>query len=139
VTSVAHPGGDRRLVAAGHRSGLPGAVVDEDGETAASYVSAAARLEIRRHVGRRTDMRELLRGSNAADRRPHDSVSDSQLDELHYAVRSAGPDRIVTVTGSGGSLSFRLHPADARRARRLRLPTTPGASTRTRPRLNGRT
>jgi hypothetical protein len=83
------------------RSFLDVGVVDEDGVTACTYLTAGARVGIER--GGATC--ESFFGAAGLP----GVTSDAKVDRLHYAVTKLGSDRVVTVDG----LRFVLRPANA--------------------------
>ena len=89
------------------RGFLEAAVVDNDGEGACSYLTARARIAFEGPDLNRSTC-QIFFGGAALNLGGLAVASDGQVDALHYSVRSAGPERIVTVSHAGRSIRFTL-------------------------------
>jgi hypothetical protein len=106
------------------RGFLGAAVVDNDGERACGYLTARARIAFEGpKLGRSTC--QIFFGGAALDLGGLAVTSDGRVDALHYAVRRAGPERIVTVSHAGQSIRFTLRQGNEVELSEFRGPDTP--------------
>ena len=94
------------------REFLRAAVVDNDGETACSYLTPRARLDFE-GASRLNTTCEVFFGGTSLRLGGLAVTSDTDVDSLHYSVADHEGEPIVTVSHGGQAMRFMLRKADS--------------------------
>jgi hypothetical protein len=107
------------------RDFLTAAVVDDDGQTACTYLTARARVDFEGSGLSGPATCQSFFGGAVLRLGGLAVSSDAGLDRLRYAVTPQGRDRLVTVSYRGQAMAFVLTPANGFERNAFDAPPTP--------------
>jgi hypothetical protein len=107
------------------RDFLAAAVVDDNGEAACTYLTAAARVDFEGSGLRGPATWQSYFGGATLRLGEYTVTSDQLVDRLHYALAVVGSDRLVTVSHGGQAMRFLLQPANRVEQQAFAAPRTP--------------